>query len=67
LKKEILKILEEGLEELSLRRRITSKHPNLAKNVRPLDIYGGGGMADSCVPPQRKEDINEEDSLMVQI
>ena len=35
----------------------------MAQNVRPLDIYRWGGTADSSVPPQIKEDINEEDSL----
>ena len=33
LQTEILKILEEGLEELFLRRRIASKHLEFVKNV----------------------------------
>jgi len=41
----------------------SSKHTYLAQNVRPLEYIGGVVWQSSAYPPQRKEDINEEDSL----
>jgi len=29
---------------------VSSKHPYLAQNVRPLDIYGGGGGGSPAYP-----------------
>jgi hypothetical protein len=33
---------------------MSSKHPNLAQNIRPLEYIGGGGTAVSSVPPSNK-------------
>ena len=45
----------------------SSKHSYLAQNIRPLYLYRWGWSVSPTYPPQRKEDINEEDSLTVRI
>jgi len=48
----------------SIRTGLTLK---LAQNVDELYIYQWGWGGSPAYPPQRKEDINEEDSLSVRI
>ena len=46
---------------------LTGKYLDFAQNVWPIDIYRWGGYGVPAYPPQGKEDINEEDSLMCRI